>query len=143
MKLTKQQAQVKLDIDNEGGQPLERGDRLSLDRIQLLLRRAGYRVVEHEVRRSPSGTGWHVVLTVRPRPKTPCEVVALQAICGSDPYREAMQMSRARWFGIMPRWTRDSWNVLYLPDDRRERHSRKLSRILIPPMKERKGVKHG
>src|SRR5882762_6517679 len=46
--------------------------------------------------RSPSGRGWHRYLVVRPAPKTALETVALQLLFGSDPVREAFNLTRAR-----------------------------------------------
>lgn len=46
--------------------------------------------------RSPSGRGWHRYLVVRPAPQTALETVALQLLFGSDPIREAFNITRAR-----------------------------------------------
>jgi hypothetical protein len=112
--MTKEQAQIKLDIDSEH-EP-------DLSIIHGLLRRSGYAIQSASMQRSPSGEGWHVRINVMPRPHFPFEVVALQAICGSDPYREAMQMNRAREFSKAPKHMRDAWNVLYLAHSQRQRH---------------------
>jgi hypothetical protein len=64
-------------------------------------------------RRSPSGSGWHLVLTVVPEPQSPVEVVALQAILGSDPLREACNLHRANMFPTVSPFWQDRWNVLY------------------------------
>jgi len=114
MRLTREQAQVKLDLDG--------CDAPDMEAVRRLVSRAGYSIVEMSERTSPSGTGRHVVLNVSPRPIHPMEVVALQAICGSDPYREAMQMHRARAFAKAPKWMRDIWNVLYQSHRHRHRH---------------------
>lgn len=79
---------------------------------RALLRRAGFRVVWSRTTRSPGGHGWHVTLDVRPRP-TPLMAVALQAILGSDAWREACNLSRVRVLGRMPARVRQHYNVLY------------------------------
>lgn len=116
MKLTRDQAAVKVDWD--GPVPY------SLYDVTRLLRRAGYVPVAAMLDTSPSGTGTHMILHVSPRPTSPYEVVALALLLGSDPYREAMQLYRARAFSDVPRFMRDAWNVLYAPHPHR---SRKLS----------------
>lgn len=113
MSMTRGQAALKLDFDTIR--------RPSLLNIFRLLRRAGYEETDWVVDRSPSGNGWHVIVHVFPRPKSPFEVVALQAICGSDVNREAMQMHRARTFAKSPLFMRDAWNVLYAPNPKRQR----------------------
>ena len=113
MRLTRAQGLVKLDFDKSYP---------DVERIRMLLQRAGYQPQTAEIGASPSGMGWHVVIDVKPRPRHPMEVVALQAILGSDPYREAMQMHRARAFPYAPVWMRNAWNVLYLPHRLRQRH---------------------
>lgn len=90
--------------------------------ILRLLRRAGYEPVAWMQDQSPSGTGWHVIIHVEPCPETAYEVVALEAICGGDRNREAMQMHRARCLARVPKWMRDAWNVLYAPHPHRQRH---------------------
>lgn len=113
MSMTRDQAALKLDFDTIR--------RPSLLNIFRLLRRAGYEEVEWIIDQSPSGNGWHVIVHVSPRPRSPFEVVALQAICGSDVNREAMQMHRARTFAKSPPFMRDAWNVLYAPHLCRQR----------------------
>ena len=78
------------------------------------LARAGYRRATCVYRRSPSRTGWHIILTVTPQPQTPIEVVALQAILGSDPLREACNLRRAHTFPHASPFWRNRWNVLYI-----------------------------
>lgn len=97
---------LKLDID--AGQPVP-----LLGTILKLLRRSGYRVGWLMQKRSRSGKGWHLVLATVPVPQTPMEVVALQAILGSDPAREACNVVRARVFPKVPQRYRSWWNVLY------------------------------
>ena len=115
MGMSDRQALIKLDLD-KCVEP-------DMEGIRGRVERAGYvleRVVSSHL--SPSGTGWHIVFRVKPRPTHPMEVVALQAICGSDLYREAMQMQRARRFRRAPVWMKDVWNVLYQPHAQRQRH---------------------
>lgn len=98
---------IKLDID--------RGRRMPSDRkIDRRLARAGYQRVWITRKRSPSGKGWHVVLAVSPQPTDPREVVALQAVLGSDPAREACNLFRAKQILANPDPVLvDAWNVLY------------------------------
>lgn len=114
MRLTRDQAEIKVDWDN----PIEP----DLSEMHRLLARAGYAIHDTALRRSPSGTGWHVVFEVEPRPTSPYEVIALQLLLGGDKNREAMQMHRARAFSFVPRWMRDKWNVLYVAHPHRQRH---------------------
>lgn len=111
--LSKKQAMLKLDYD----EPRKPPRKSMIEKLG----RAGYSVESCEARRSPSGKGWHVVIAVSPRPRTAMEVVALQAVLGSDPWREAMQIARARAFPKCPPFMRDAWNVLYRADKRRAR----------------------
>lgn len=120
--LSKKQSVVKLDFD-VAKEP-------DMEPIWQLLRRAGYTAVDVLVKRSPSKRGWHMLLVLDPRPRTAMEVVAIQAVLGSDPQREAMQLARARAFPKCPAFMRDAWNVLYASDSRRSRriNLRKLGR---------------
>lgn len=109
--LTPDEACLKLDIDRRRRVP-------DLFVIRRKCERAGYRVEGIAVRRSPSGRGWHVWVHVVPTPATLTEVVALQAICGSDPWREAATLYRA-----MRAWDTESRrmaNVLYTPSTFRQ-----------------------
>lgn len=108
--LTRTEATVRLDIDAGCPRP-----RLAV--LSGLCRRAGYAIVALSERQSPGGKGWHLTLELEPRPRTMVEVVALQAICGSDPWREAVTLYRSReaWDAESRRMA----NVLY---------SRKLAR---------------
>lgn len=112
--MTREQAAVKLDVDA--------GAIFDSREAARLLRRAGYQWECLSQRRSPSGKGWHIVLYIVPRPRCPCEVVALQLLLGGDRNREAMQLHRARHFDDAPRFMRDAWNVLYQPHVNRYRH---------------------
>lgn len=103
--LTRKQALVKVDWDHKR-QP-------NLDRMRILLQRAEYRIEWASMNVSPSGNGWHVVFSLRPYPKSPHEVVALQLLLGGDVWRESIQLIRARAFINVPVWMRDRWNVLY------------------------------
>lgn len=125
-RLTRRQAQIKVDLDECPGDPPR-------EIMLLLLRRAGYTVLREISYRSPSGEGWHLKFDVTPLPQHPYEVVALQAMLGSDPYREAMQMHRAKVFFISPQWMRNLWNVLYSPHLQRERHLNLEKRIPWEP----------
>lgn len=106
MKLTARESVVKVDID-EGRDPL------TLATTRWVLGRAGFRVRTYVKRRSPSGKGWHVIVTVTPRPRSALEVVALQLLLASDRMREACNVRRARVLDQMPKWARKHWNVLY------------------------------
>lgn len=99
---------LKVDVD-QGHRPL------SLKQLVVRLARANRRLVAVGQWRSPSGTGWHRVILVRPAPRSAMEVVALQLLLGSDPYREAYNLNRARQVdaGAVPRRWRRQWNVLY------------------------------
>lgn len=67
--------------------------------------------------------GWHIVATATAPAGTPAmQLVAAQAILGSDPNREAFNVMRAASLGSVPPFWRSRWNVLY------ERHSRPSSR---------------
>lgn len=91
------------------------------------LARAGYEIAAWDFRKSTKG--WHAKIRLTPSP-APIEAVALQAVCGSDPLREACNLQRAR---EVERWARQTeeggsdighaaaefwrtrWNVLYQP----------------------------
>ena len=104
--LSASNARIKLDIDRRRC-PSNR----KLDRR---LERAGYQRVQVTRKRSPSGTGWHIVLVVSPQPTDPREVVALQALLGSDPSREACNLYRAKQILANPDPELvNAWNVLY------------------------------
>lgn len=112
--LARRDAAIKLDWDAPRGP--------NLWTLEAKLLRAGYLLTDVVRRRSPGGSGWHVIMEVVPTPTSAMEVVALQAILGGDPWREAMQMHRARAYAKVPAWMRRDWNVLYRPDTRRARH---------------------
>lgn len=97
---------LKLDYDSGMAVPDRR-------EIRRRLKRAGYRAVSINWRKSPSGVGRHVVIQLMPRPGSALEMVALQAILGSDPYREASNLQRAKNLADVPEWWRERWNVLY------------------------------
>jgi hypothetical protein len=99
---------IRLDIDR--GRPLP-----ALHRMAVLLDRVGYRMGYVLQRRSHSGKGWHLEVQVSPEPGSAVETVALQAILGSDPGREAFNLRRARLVdqGKVSRYWRQRWNVFY------------------------------
>lgn len=103
--LSASQALVKLDVD--------RAKAPTVMRLVRLCDRAGITINWLRQSRSPGGKGWHIVLDVSPRPRTAMEVVALQVVLGSDPWREAVSVQRARVFPVAPSFMRDRWNVLY------------------------------
>lgn len=104
--LSERQALVKIDIDKGMHRP-------TLYELQRTLARAGYSIAWMMEKCSKSLKGFHIVLSVNPRPRTAMEVVALQAILGSDPNREACNVLRARQWAHLPKFWRDRWNVLY------------------------------
>lgn len=116
------QAVVKLDWDDCPGHQQAKWETEVVHRAT----RAGYRITRWESSTSPGGKGVHVLLWVEPVPATAMEVVALQLLFLSDPYREALQIERAH--GAMlpetPDWMRDRWNVLYGPSRVRGRRAR-------------------
>lgn len=114
--MTREQAAIKVDIDSRRLVPVWE--------ITRRLRRAGVRPVAVATAPSPSGTGYHVIVHVSPRPRSPFEVVALAMLLGSDMERESKQLNRARVFGVAPRWMKDAWNVLYAPHPARARRLR-------------------
>lgn len=103
-----------LRIDLDPGQEV-----YTIDHLCALLRRAGRRIRWLSQTRSGSGKGWHIEIAITPGCASPIEVVALQAICGSDRYREACNVLRVRTLERLgPKlrryWGR-RWNVLYDP----------------------------
>lgn len=98
------EARLRLDIDAGKKRP-------TVSAICGLCKRAGYAVEAIGERRSPGGRGWHLTIDLSPRPRTMVEVVALQAILGSDPWREAVTLYRSRqaWDKLSRRMA----NVLY------------------------------
>lgn len=106
---------VKLDHDRHA-------PRLSLREIVKRAKRANLRLVALGERRSPSGRGWHRWLIVSPAPRTAAQVVALQLLFGSDPYREAYLYNRARRIDagkVKGYWKQqDHWDYLFTPTRR-------------------------
>lgn len=86
---------------------------LSVGEVCKRLRRAGFRVVWWAEEYSPSGRGRHLTLRLRPGPKDPMTVTALQAILNSDPLREACNVARARVLDKTDAFWRKRWNVFY------------------------------
>ena len=101
----------------------------STDKAKALLARAGYAVQALMWRRSPGGKGLHVVIETSPQPTSAMEVVALQAILGSDPWREMLQVERARGYEASPSHMKDAWNVLY------EASPARSKRIVLAPLR--------
>jgi hypothetical protein len=99
---------LRLDVD-AGRMPC------TIGRLAWLLSRAGFVPVWLSQVRSPSGKGWHVEVKVTPAPRSRVEVVALQAILGSDQAREACNLHRAHMVetGQVPKFWQGRWNVLY------------------------------
>lgn len=65
-----------------------------LEIIAKRLRRAGYAVKVASLARSTNG--WHGKVQLDRKPRSPMEIVALQAMLGSDPLRESCNIQRAR-----------------------------------------------
>lgn len=103
-------AVLRLDVDRDARL-------LTIAELLGRLARAGKRLRDLCQERSRSGVGWHLTLRVRPPCRTLEELVALQAICGSDAYREANNLLRARHVGRVPAfWRRvDCVSVFYDP----------------------------
>lgn len=80
-------------------------------RVKGRLRAAGYQVKSYRAMRSRRHA--HVVVVVKPQPRTLVEIIALQLLCGSDPDREANNLRRAKSLRRMPAWARQTANVLY------------------------------
>lgn len=75
------------------------------------LRGAGYRVLSMQVLSSRRHV--HLVIRLKPAPRSLLEKIALQLLCGSDRAREANNLRRARLLRRMPGWARKTANVLY------------------------------
>ena len=85
-----------LKIDIDPGQEL-----YTREHMRRLLERAGYKLVRLRKVRSPSGKGWHVYVELDRPVFNWHEMVALQAILGSDRYREACNVQRVRTLANM------------------------------------------
>lgn len=85
--------------------------------MRRLLARAGYQLTRRWKERSPSGKGWHVYVEIDRPVSCWLEMVALQAVLGSDRYREACNVQRVRTIGLMSPEMRafwePRWNVFY------------------------------
>jgi hypothetical protein len=79
--------------------------------VAARLRRAGYELTHWTLARSTNG--YHGRAWLTPEPGTPMETVALQAVAGSDPLREACNVQRVRSLDAADEFWRDRWNVLY------------------------------
>lgn len=96
---------IKLDYDHKR-LPRDYSDRIGA--CNRLLSLGLVRDAIEETRR-----GWHISLYVRRR-LSPLEIVALQAILGSDWKRELFNLARARGLAAAPSfWRKDRWNVFY------------------------------
>ena len=106
---------LKIDIDHTLKIDVDHNEPLPIAELLRRSIRANVKIVSLAQWRSPSGRGWHVLLKVTPAPKTAMETVALQILFGSDPYREAYNINRARAVdaGQVPRFWRNRWNVFY------------------------------
>lgn len=63
--------------------------------------------------------GWHVMVPLARR-LPPAQIVAAQAILGSDPMRELFNLARVRRLRSVPSWSESNkWNVLYESHERR------------------------
>lgn len=96
---------VLVDFDHDGIYP--RG----LSDMREHLRAAGYRVRSMQVFSSRRHV--HLVIRLKPSPRSLVEKIALQLLCGSDRAREANNLRRARLLRRMPGWARKTANVLY------------------------------
>jgi hypothetical protein len=96
------QSYLLLDLDNQKKRP-------NIGEIRRRISRCGLRVLQIQTRRSPSGTGFHCVVTIRGK-HLRMERIALQAILESDFNREAENFKRAKL--ALPEWG-ENWNVLF------------------------------
>jgi hypothetical protein len=103
-------ALLRIDVDSDARL-------LTLSELHGRLRRAGKRVLWLCQTRSRSLRGWHLTIRVSPPCRSLEELIALQAVCGSDPYREANNLLRARRVDdVAPFWQRvDAVSVFYDP----------------------------
>lgn len=101
---------LKLDIDRSRRMPA-----WQLERLAAIVH---LEIVDVKDERSPGGKGWHSWITVRSLDDArwrPTEIVALQLLFGSDVWREAYTLHRARLVEarqVAPYW-RTRWNVFY------------------------------
>jgi len=82
---------------------------IDIGNIARRLHTAGVSIVRIISHRSPSESGWHLVIFVRGHFNR-WQRICLQAICESDPEREAKNFRRATL--KHPLW-RDDWQVLF------------------------------
>lgn len=97
---------LKLDLDTA------RLAREPFERMDFLMRLLRLHPIVTCIRRTRHG--WHVMLTVR-ETLEPLEVVAIQAIAGSDWRRESFNTMRVRAWPKLSRFWRARWNTLYEP----------------------------
>lgn len=94
---------------------LTRGIAVVAKRLEV----AGYRVAAWSEWPSPSGLGLHVRIVLDKPVGSAVELVALQLIAGSDPMREAFNLTRVRNLDTLPEFWQERWNVLYTPQQER------------------------
>jgi hypothetical protein len=83
-----------------------------LAQIFVGLRLCGLHVIR--MRDDRTRKGWHRIITLR-ESLSPCEIIALQAVLGSDRRREnlnLMRYMRTRDYG-MSKYQGKRWNILY------------------------------
>lgn len=73
-----------------------------------ICRLVGLRPIWTQYRRTKRG--WHCIIRFH-EPLLPAEIVALQAVCGSDPKREALNLARVR--SCYNHHGKKRWNILY------------------------------
>ena len=88
---------------------LDNCKKLSHIGLRKRLSQCGVSVLQIIRRVSPSGRGLHVIVYIQGRFNR-YQRVALQAICESDPAREAANFRRAKL--ALPEW-KENWNVLF------------------------------
>jgi hypothetical protein len=102
---------VKLDIDSRVI-PATVPERITFA-LDMLALRAEY------VRYDRTRRGWHVTVKLS-RAISPLRVVALQAICGSDPHREIFNLARVSNLRNVPERWRSQWNVFFTANNNGE-----------------------
>jgi hypothetical protein len=114
---------LKLDVDRARREP-----RWKLERLAAIVHLA---ILDVQDERSPGGKGWHRVIRVRaldPRARwRAADRVAVQLLFGSDVWREAYTLHRARLVDarqVAPFW-RSRWNVLYATTSKRRASPRR------------------
>jgi hypothetical protein len=90
--------------------------RVRYEQMRLVLAITGLRPQLIQLDRTAHG--WHCIVWLRGRNLSPLATVALQAMCGSDPKREAFNFRRVRRLRLVSPWWRERWNVLYVEHQR-------------------------